>query len=251
MAKTPKTRLDQLLVKKDLIESRAQAKALILAGKVLVNETCIDKVGALVADDAKIRLKEGPKYVSRGGLKLETALEAFKINCAQKVCLDIGASTGGFTDCLLKHDAKKVYALDVGYGQLHWKLQSDPRVVRIDRQNFRHFDIKLIPDPINIVVMDCSFISIKLLIPKIVELFTNQPTCQQRNLIALIKPQFEVGRQNVGKGGIVKDKTIREKVLEELKDFISLSGFKKIQTTNSSIKGADGNVEYLLGGEFF
>ncbi|MBF0104678.1 MAG: TlyA family RNA methyltransferase [Deltaproteobacteria bacterium] len=241
-----KCRLDQLLVNKGLIESRTKAKALILAGEVLVDNTPVDKTGTLVSETAELRIKQRPKYVSRGGIKLEKALSDFNINVTDKVAVDVGASTGGFTDCLLRHGAAKVYAVDVGYGQMHWSLQGDTRVVRIDRQNFRNIDINLICDPVDIVVMDVSFISIKLLIPKITALFNKPHSCQHQTLIALIKPQFEVGRENIGKGGIVKSVVARERVLNELIKHISDHGFINPQTVVSPITGADGNIEYLL-----
>lgn len=241
-----KIRLDQLLVDKNLVETRSQAKALIMAGKVLVNEVVIDKAGTLVSLDAALRLKETNKFVSRGGIKLEAALTHWNIDVKNKICLDVGASTGGFTDCLLQAGAAKVYAVDVGYGQMHWKLQSDERVLRFDRDNFRYFALKKITDVIDVVVMDVSFISIKLLMPKIVELFQKQKSQNQKILIALIKPQFEAGFGNVDRGGIVKDESIRKKVVDDILKFVSEVGFTNPDVIPSPITGADGNVEYLL-----
>jgi len=250
-----KSRLDQILVSKNLCESRSQAKALILAGKVLVNEVVIDKAGTLINPEDDIRLKESPKFVSRGGLKLEKALQEFKLEVKDKICLDIGASTGGFTDCLLQNGAKKVYAVDVGYGQMHWKLQQDKRVIRFDRENFRHFDLSKIKDPIDIIVMDVSFISAKKLIPNVVKLFSRSHAprgnaLQKRTMITLIKPQFEAGPGLVGKGGIVRDEKVKIQIVEDMKVFFTEQGFKDISVTESPIKGADGNVEYLITGTF-
>jgi len=241
-----KIRLDQLLIDKKLLESRSKAKALILAGKVLVNEEVIDKAGTLISTEDSIRIKETLKYVSRGGLKLEKALTDFSINVKDKICVDIGASTGGFTDCLLQNGAKKVYAIDVGYGQLHWNLQRDKRVVRFDRENFRYFDLSKIQDPIDMVVMDVSFISILLLIPNIIKLFQMKHARNEKTLIALIKPQFEVGPKHVGKGGIVRDKKVREDIVEKIKTAVKNYEFTKIRISESPIQGADGNVEYLM-----
>lgn len=243
-----KTRLDQLLLDKKLIQSRSQARALILAGAVLVNEERIDKPGTLIPSDAVLRLKEKSKYVSRGGVKLERALKEFAVNVAGKICLDVGISTGGFTDCLLQAGAKKVFGVDVGYGQLHWQLQKDPRVVHFDRENFRHFDLTKITAPIDLVVMDVSFISIQLLLPKVVALFQSQTQPEQKQFIALIKPQFEAGPQNVQKGGIVKDEAVRQTVVEDTVTCLQKAGFQDIQVTPSPITGADGNVEYLVFG---
>lgn len=248
-----KIRLDELLVEKKLADMRSQARALILSGNVTVNGRIIDKAGTKVAADAEIVVKQALKYVSRGGLKLEKALQEFQISVQDKVCLDVGASTGGFTDCLLQSGAKQVFAVDVGYGQMHWKMQSDPRVVRLDRENFRHFDITKITEPVEVCVMDVSFISIKLLVPKLIEVLRvgadprvgPVPIC-----IFLIKPQFEVGFGNVGKGGIVRDEKLREQVVADITNFLTEYGFQNLRVTPSPITGADGNVEYLMAGEF-
>ena len=245
-----KIRLDQLLVEKNLVESRSQARALIMAGSVTVNGTVVDKAGSLVATDAALQLKELNKFVSRGGIKLEAALSRWQMDVKEKICLDVGASTGGFSDCLLQAGAKKIYAVDVGYGQLHWKLQKDARVIRLDRENFRHFDLEKITDVIDIVVMDVSFISIKLLIPKIMELFSKQKSKNEKTLIALIKPQFEAGPENVDKGGIVKNESVRKKVVDDLVEFALNAGFKRPLVIPSPITGADGNVEFLLNCHF-
>jgi 23S rRNA (cytidine1920-2'-O)/16S rRNA (cytidine1409-2'-O)-methyltransferase len=269
-----KIRLDELLVDKNLVETRSQAKALIMAGKVLVDEVVVDKAGTLVSLDAVLRLKETNKFVSRGGIKLEAALTHWNIDAKNKICLDVGASTGGFSDCLLQAGATKVYAVDVGYGQMHWKLQKDARVVRFDRDNFRYFDLAKITDVIDVVVMDVSFISIKLLIPKIRELFTStvipaeaeihkpqekldspsplsrgqslkRGNDRRKTLIALIKPQFEAGFGNVDRGGIVKDEAIRKKVVDDILKFVTEVGFKNPEILPSPIPGPDGPVEYV------
>ncbi|EKD51792.1 MAG: hypothetical protein ACD_62C00176G0007 [uncultured bacterium] len=247
--KKTKSRLDQLLVKKDLVESRAKAQALIMARQVLVNGVVADKAGAVFADDVDVVIKEVMPFVSRGGLKLEKALREFDVNITDKVCLDVGASTGGFTDCLLQNGAKKVFCVDVGYGQLHWKIRNDPRVVNFERENFRHFDISKITDPIEVVVMDVSFISVKKLIPKIAEILSGLTAPRLHGpavLVILVKPQFEAGPKNVGKGGVVRDEKVRERVLLDVTEFVLKQGFENIHITQSPITGADGNVEYLL-----
>lgn len=244
-----KIRLDELLVQKKLADGRSQARALVLSGSVTVDGQIVDKAGTKVAVESEIVVKQALKYVSRGGLKLEKALQEFQISVQDKICLDIGASTGGFTDCLLQNGASQVFAVDVGYGQMHWKLQSDVRVVRLDRENFRHFDITKITKPIDVSVMDVSFISIKLLIPKLIEILRAGPERKSRGIF-LIKPQFEVGFGNVGKGGIVRDESLRERTVEDIKNFLKDQGFTNLRVTPSPITGADGNVEYLMAGEF-
>jgi len=246
--KPKKKRLDVLLFEKALVESRSQAQALILAGKVLVNDERIDKPGHAVADDAIIRLKDIPRYVSRGGLKLEKALQIFPLNIANATALDIGASTGGFTDCLLQHGAKKVYAIDVGVGQLHWKLTTDKRVVVFEKTNFRHMDISHINDPIDVCVMDVSFISIEKLLPVLLAVFKKHHHKVQN--VFLIKPQFETSPENVGKGGIVKDVTVREQVVEKIKTALMNHDLQDIQITPSPILGADGNEEFLIFSQY-
>lgn len=247
-ATSTKLRLDKLLVKKKLAETRTRAQALILAGAVLVNETPVNKPGTPVPAAATIRIKESPRYVGRGGLKLEKAIHKFAIQVADKVCVDIGASTGGFTDCLIQHGAKKVYAIDVGYGQLHWRLQKDGRVIRLDRQNFRYFDVSRIGEPVGVVVMDVSFISVTKLIPKVTELFSCHQ--QRATLIVLIKPQFEASRAVVRKKGVLKDDKLRKRVIQNIRAFVKNEGFLNIRVTPSPIKGAQGNVEYLLAADW-
>jgi 23S rRNA (cytidine1920-2'-O)/16S rRNA (cytidine1409-2'-O)-methyltransferase len=237
-----KIRLDRLLVERGLVESRERGHALILAGQVLVQGQKQDKAGALVPEDAELRiLGEVLPYVSRGGLKLEGALKEFKISVEGKTALDVGASTGGFTDCLLQHGAAKVYAVDVGYGQLAWKLRQDPRVITIERVNIRDIASSLVPEPIDIAVIDVSFISLEKVVPSILKLL--KPDAE---LIALIKPQFEVGRGQVGKGGIVRDEAARGAAVDRITDFIRGSGFEVKGVMPSPITGQDGNVEFLI-----
>jgi 23S rRNA (cytidine1920-2'-O)/16S rRNA (cytidine1409-2'-O)-methyltransferase len=244
LSKNSKIRLDDLLVAKGLAENKSRARALILSGQVIVNDELSDKAGTPVALDAEVRVKESARFVSRGGLKLEGALTQFGVTVTDFVCVDIGASTGGFTDCLLQHGAKRVYAIDVGYGQMHWKLQSDERVIRFDRENFRNFDATKIPEAIDLCVMDVSFISVKLLLPKLDDLFERQ----NKDLLAviLVKPQFEVGRELVSKGGIVRDVGAREMALANVVSALQVRHWQEIQTGISPITGADGNVEYVL-----
>ena len=240
--KAIKIRLDRLLVERGLVESRERGHALILAGQVLVQGQKQDKAGALVPEDAELRiLGEVLPYVSRGGLKLEGALRKFKTSVEGKTALDVGASTGGFTDCLLQHGAKKVYAVDVGYGQLAWKLRQDPRVITIERVNIRDIASSLVPEPIDISVIDVSFISLEKVVPSILKFL--KPGSE---LIALIKPQFEVGREQVGKGGIVRDEVARSAAVDRVTDFIRGSGFEVEGVIPSPITGQDGNVEFLI-----
>jgi 23S rRNA (cytidine1920-2'-O)/16S rRNA (cytidine1409-2'-O)-methyltransferase len=240
--KTGKMRLDRLLVERGLVESRERAQALIIAGQVLVNGQKQNKSGALVPEDAEIRiLGERLAYVSRGGLKLESALKEFEVSVAGKTALDVGASTGGFTDCLLQHGCEKVYAVDVGYGQMAWKLRQDPRVVVIERTNIRAMDRSLIPGYVDIVVIDASFISLEKVIPSVMQFL--RPGSE---LIALIKPQFEVGRAQVGKGGIVRDEGARVAAVTTIVDFIRSIGLDVTGVIPSPIQGQDGNVEFLI-----
>ncbi|MCK9419795.1 MAG: TlyA family RNA methyltransferase [Nitrospirae bacterium] len=240
--KANKVRLDRLLVERGLVESRERGQAMILAGNVLVNGQKRDKSGGLVPEDAEIRiLGEQLPYVSRGGVKLEAALKEFKVSAENKTALDVGASTGGFTDCLLQHGCSKVYAVDVGYGQLAWKLRQDPRVVVIERVNIRHIDPVLIPEPIDIAVIDVSFISLEKVVPSILQFLK-----PHADLIALIKPQFEVGKEQVGKGGIVRDEGARNAAVKRIEDFIRSIGLDVKGIISSPIQGQDGNVEFLI-----
>lgn len=240
--KIVKERLDRLLVERNLVESRERGHALILAGQVLVNGQKMDKAGTLVATDADVRiLGEQMPYVSRGGLKLEKALAEFAIDVTDKIALDAGASTGGFTDCLLQHGVKKVYAVDVGYGQMAWKVRQDPRVVVIERMNIRDMDPALIPDRVDIIVIDVSFISLEKVIPSLLRFLK-----LGGEIIALIKPQFEVGKGQVGKGGIVRDETARAAAVEKVRRAFRSTGLNERGVIPSPIQGQDGNVEYLL-----
>ncbi len=233
-----KKRLDVLLVERELVESRQRAQALILAGEVTVNGNRVDKAGALVADDAEIGLRAPLKYVGRGGLKLEGALDAFQVDPRGKTCADIGASTGGFTDCLLQRGAARVYAIDVGYGQLAWKLRNDPRVVVMDRVNIRLLDA--LPELINLAVVDVSFISLTLVLPVVRRLL--QP---RGEIVTLIKPQFEAGRAQVGKGGIVRDARAHRAVIEKIVQHAAENDLRVRGICRSPIQGADGNVEFF------
>lgn len=239
----PKVRLDKLLVDRGLADSRTRAQAMILAGEVIVGEHAIDKPGTLVDPEAAIRLKAGAAnpYVSRGGLKLRAALDAFPIAVAGTVCLDVGASTGGFTDCLLQAGAARVYALDVGYGQLAWKLVNDPRVVVMDRQNIRKLAPEQIPEPIDLAVADCSFVSLTKVLPHLPALLR-----PRADLVVLVKPQFEVGRERVGKGGIVRDDEARQAALANVEAAARELGFDVRDHVESPIAGREGNREWLL-----
>jgi len=240
--KTKKLRLDLLLVERGLAESREKGQAIIFAGQVLVNGQKQDKAGAVVPEDAEIRiLGETLRYVGRGGLKLEAALREFRVPLQGKTALDVGASTGGFTDCLLQHGVQKVFAVDVGYGQLAWKLRQDPRVVVIERVNIRAMAPSLIPEPVDIAVIDVSFISLTKVIPSILNFLKPDAA-----MVALIKPQFEVGKEQVGKGGIVRDETARMTAVKNIEDFIRGLGLEVEGIVPSPITGQDGNNEYLV-----
>lgn len=235
-------RLDVAVFEQGLTESREKAKALIMEGAVYVNgQRCI-KAGEQVKDDDVIELrgKKNP-YVSRGGYKLEKAMKEFPITLEGKTCMDIGASTGGFTDCMLQNGAKKVYSIDVGYGQLAWKLVTDPRVVNMERTNFRYVTAEQIPEPIDFASVDVSFISLKIILPVLRERLRDggQAVC-------LIKPQFEAGREKVGKKGVVRDLTVHTEVVETITNFALDHGFSLLGLTYSPIKGPEGNIEYLM-----
>jgi len=242
--KIVKLRLDRLLVERGLVESRERSQAIIIAGQVLVNGQKVEKSGSLVLADADIRiLGEQMPYVSRGGLKLEKALREFRVDVKEKTCLDVGASTGGFTDCLLQHGAKKIYAVDVGYGQMAWKVRQDLRVVVIERTNIREIHASLIPEKADIAVIDVSFISLEKVITPVLG-FLNPGA----GIIALIKPQFEVGKGQVGKGGIVRDEAAREAAVEKVRTSFRTAGLDVRGVIPSPITGQDGNVEYLIYG---
>jgi 23S rRNA (cytidine1920-2'-O)/16S rRNA (cytidine1409-2'-O)-methyltransferase len=236
-----KQRLDQLMVVRNLAASRERARALIRDGAVLVNGFPAVKPGSIVSTTAVIALKQKDfPYVSRGGLKLEKALETFRVNIQKAVCLDIGASTGGFTDCLLQHGAQRVYAVDVGYGQLAWKLRTNSRVIVIERTNARQISANEISENVDLVTIDVSFISLRLIIPAVLPLM--KPSA---SIIALIKPQFEVGKGQVGKGGVVRDKRRHDEVLLSLREFFTSVGLICPDIIPSPILGPKGNQEFL------
>lgn len=239
----PKTRLDQHLVTHGHAETRTRAQALIMSGNVLVDDAPATKAGQMVADGAQIRLKgKDHPWVSRGGLKLEGAIKDFSLDVTDMVAIDVGASTGGFTDVLLHHGAKKVYAVDVGHGQLDWKLRSDERVVVLEKTNARYLMRDHIPDAADIVVCDASFISLKTVLPAALALTKEKALC-----CALIKPQFEAGREQVGKGGVVRDVAIHEQVCTEIQDWMNgLDGWAVQGVSKSPITGPKGNVEFLM-----
>ena len=236
-------RLDLLLVERQLAPSRERAQSLIMAGKVLVNAERVDKPGKSVNLDSELVVQaQDHPYVSRGGVKLAGAIREFQIEVLDRIALDVGASTGGFTDCLLQHGAEKVYAVDVGYGQLAWKLRQDPRVVNLERTNIRYLDLVNLADPIQLVVVDASFISLRLILPKLYELMT-----VGSQLLALVKPQFEAGRKEVGKGGRVKEEVVHARVLNEIIEASIILGFRMFGSCESSIQGKKGqNTEYFV-----
>jgi 23S rRNA (cytidine1920-2'-O)/16S rRNA (cytidine1409-2'-O)-methyltransferase len=237
-----KIRLDRLLVERGLCPSRERARALILSGSVLVGDTAVDKAGALVSPDAPVRVRgEAQPYVSRGGLKLKGALAAFQLAVRGLVCLDVGASTGGFTDCLLQEGAARVIALDVGYGQLAWKLRQDARVTVVERTNIRHADASHIPEAAEFAVIDVSFISLTLVIPAVLPFLRADGA-----IVALIKPQFEVGRAEVGKHGVVRDPALHHAVVSNLEDFCRGLGLDVRGTCPSPLLGPAGNREFFL-----
>ena len=231
-----------MLAEKGLVKSRQRARALIMAGKVLVNGQPVDKPGVFVSADATLELKgEDIPYVSRGGLKLEAALNNLGLNVIDKVCMDVGASSGGFTDCLLQHGAERVYAVDVGYGQLAWKLRRDPRVVVIERTNVRHMTADALPDPVDLVTIDVSFISLKIVVPA-VERFMKPDA----SILALIKPQFEVGKGQVGKGGVVREPALHRQVIDDLTDFFATIKLRAETVYPSPLLGPKGNREFFI-----
>jgi 23S rRNA (cytidine1920-2'-O)/16S rRNA (cytidine1409-2'-O)-methyltransferase len=236
-----KTRLDQLLVARGLAKSRAQAQALIMAGRVAVEGLASPKAGALVPEAARVTVKESPPFVSRGGEKLAGALDHFAVSPAGKVALDTGASTGGFTHVLLTRGARRVYAVDVGYGQLDLSLRSDPRVVVLERVNIRYLPAATIPEPIDLATLDLSFISLTLVLPKILELL--RPGGE---IVALVKPQFEVGKGQVGKGGVVRDPQLQQAAVQKVAAAAAALGLQVSPAFPSSLKGPKGNQEYFL-----
>ena len=236
-----KKRLDVLLTERGLQESRQRAQAVIMSGEVFVNGQRVDKPGTAVAEDAQIEIRGGTlAYVSRGGLKLEKAMATFPIDLRGAVCADIGASTGGFTDCMLQNGAEKVYAVDVGYGQLAWKLRGDPRVVCLERTNARYLTHEQVPDELDFASVDVSFISLKLILPPLNGLLKDGG-----HAACLVKPQFEAGRDKVGKKGVVRDPDVHLEVLERFLDHAKESNFTVLGLTYSPIRGPEGNIEYL------
>jgi 23S rRNA (cytidine1920-2'-O)/16S rRNA (cytidine1409-2'-O)-methyltransferase len=237
-------RIDKLLVERGLADSRTKAQALVMAGVVLVNEQRVEKPSELISPDAEIRIKQADdpasRYVGRGGLKLEAALREFALNTQGQTCLDVGASTGGFTDCLLQHGAGRVVAIDVGHNQLNWRLRQDPRVEVREGVNARFLTPSDFVQEFDLVVVDVSFISVTKILPALAPLMT-----AEGRLVALIKPQFEVGRGEVGRGGIVREREKHERVLEEVKNAAASLGLKILRVIESPIQGAEGNHEFL------
>ncbi|MCH5320396.1 MAG: TlyA family RNA methyltransferase [Eubacterium sp.] len=242
MPKQNKTRLDVALFERGLAPSREKAKAIIMAGIVYVNNQKSDKAGKEVTEEDNIEVRGSTlKYVSRGGLKLEKAMECFPINLENKICMDVGASTGGFTDCMLMNGAKKVYSIDVGYGQLAWKLRTDERVINLERTNFRYVTDEQITDKIDFSSVDVSFISLKHILPNL-----NRFLKDNGQAVCLIKPQFEAGREKVGKKGVVSDLATHIEVVEKIIELSVENGFSVSGLEFSPVKGPEGNIEYLI-----
>ncbi len=237
-----KKRLDVVLFERGFAESREKAKALIMSGIVYINDQKEIKAGRDVKPDDVVEVRgKGLKYVSRGGLKLEKAMESFPITLTDCVCMDIGASTGGFTDCMLQNGARKVYSIDVGYGQLAWKLRSDERVVNMERTNFRYVTKEQIPEDVDFASVDVSFISLKLILPVMYELLK-----ADGEAVCLIKPQFEAGKENVGKKGVVREPKVHESVIKTIAEFANSVKFTVLGLDHSPVKGPEGNIEYLM-----
>lgn len=237
-----KKRLDAAVFEQGFCDSREKAKTLIMAGVVYVNNQKADKPGMQIKDDDSIEVRSNPlKYVSRGGLKLEKAISSFDIKLDGLVCADIGASTGGFTDCMLQNGAKKVYSIDVGYGQLAWKLRTDPRVVNMERTNFRYVTKEQLPDELSFASVDVSFISLSLIVPVMRTLMRNDAYA-----VCLIKPQFEAGRDKIGKKGVVRDKSVHIEVVDNIIGMMLNNGFSVSGLDYSPVKGPEGNIEYLI-----
>ncbi len=237
-----KKRLDILVYEKGLAESREKAKALIMAGIIYADNQKADKPGTVYPEDVKLELRGNKlRYVSRGGLKLEKAVNSFSLDLKDKIIMDIGASTGGFTDCMLQNGAKKVYSVDVGYGQLDWKLRNDERVVNLERTNIRYITPEIVPDKLDFFSVDVCFISLVLVLPAV------RPFLKDKaQAVCLIKPQFEAGKGKVGKNGVVRDKQIHIEVIQKIYDFCLNNGFSVLDMDYSPIKGPEGNIEYLL-----
>ncbi len=237
-----KKRLDVMVYEAGFAESREKAKALIMSGVIYVDNQKSDKPGTTYGENVKLEMRGGkPKYVSRGGLKLEKAMRSFSLDLKDFITMDIGASTGGFTDCMLQNGAKKVYAIDVGYGQLDWRLRNDQRVVNLERTNVRYITKEQVPDTIDFFSVDVCFISLSLVLPAVRPLLRDSGTA-----VCLIKPQFEAGRGNVGKNGVVRDKNIHREVIEKIYHFCLENGFDVLDLDYSPIKGPEGNIEYLI-----
>ena len=239
-----KERVDRLLVERGFAESREKAQAMIMAGQVLVDQQKVTKAGQKVDEGVELRLLGRlSKYVSRGGLKLEAAIEGFGIDVSGKICLDVGSSTGGFTDCLLQHGARKVYAVDVGTAQLDWKLRKDPRVAVHERVNARRLTKEVVPERVDFVCCDVSFISVTLILPALPPLMS--PAAE---VVVLAKPQFEVSKGEVGKGGVVRDPALHQRVIAKVTEAVRQAGFYKVLEQESPILGAEGNKEFLIYG---
>jgi 23S rRNA (cytidine1920-2'-O)/16S rRNA (cytidine1409-2'-O)-methyltransferase len=240
--KPERKRLDVILVERGLLPSRQRARSLIMAGSVHVDGRIVDKPGALVAATSQLEVSGGDlPFVSRGGLKLEGALNRFGLAVAGWVCMDVGASTGGFTDCLLQRGAARVYAVDVGYGQIAWRLRQDPRITVIERTNIRYMAAERIPEPMDLITIDVSFISLKIVVPAVLKFLA-----PEGRLLPLIKPQFEVGKGQVGKGGVVTDAEQHSQVLTELNLFFQGLGLKCSEAVPSPIEGPKGNKEFFM-----
>ncbi|QNI34058.1 TlyA family RNA methyltransferase [Alloacidobacterium dinghuense] len=245
-----KIRLDKLLLARQLVPTREKAQALVLAGRVLVNEQKIDKPGSSVTEDVAIRiLGDDLRYVSRGGVKLEAALRHWKIDLSERFCLDVGASTGGFTDCMLQHGAAKVLAIDTGYGQIAQKLRDDVRVTLMERTNARHIESGDLPRGITFLGMDVSFISATLILPAVVQALLNGSS-GALECVVLVKPQFEAGREHIGKGGIVRDPAAHQLAIDRVRCCVGDLGGDAIELADSPILGAEGNREFLLHARF-
>lgn len=237
-----KKRLDLLILEKGLAESREKAKALIMSGLVYADRQKADKPGDTFPEETEIEVRgKGLRYVSRGGLKLEKAVDTFGLELEGLICMDIGASTGGFTDCMLQNGAQKVYAVDVGYGQLAWSLRTDPRVVNLERTNARYLTREQIPESVDFFSVDVSFISLTLILPVVRPLLA-----ENGRAVCLIKPQFEAGREKVGKKGVVRDPAVHAEVIEKISSFALQNGFSVLGLTYSPVKGPEGNIEYLI-----
>jgi len=237
-----KERLDKLLVDKGIVQSRERARALILAGRVVVEGRIIDKPGTPIEMEAQLQLRgEDQPYVSRGGMKLEGAFQAFEIDPKGMVVMDVGSSTGGFTDCVLQGGARKVYAVDVGYGQLAWKLQKDPRVVNLERRNIRYLKGEEVKEEVDLILIDTSFISIEKFLSHLLDFLK-----KGGSIVGLIKPQFEVGKGEVGKGGVVRESALHQKVIERIEEFSRGLGLSVLGVTESPILGPKGNKEFFI-----